>query len=304
MRPSHNLQYVPPHESLVRRFLSDVEGTPYRPLLSLEQARLVPGGAVVLEGDYGGIIYLTCPADLVRCDDQTLRRLLDDIDALIFNSPETAAVKLEVLRPGAGVWGGSGGGVFTGDVWLHQSLDVFELDMPVRDVLAGRRGGLTESTEALLLRAKASRPHDRRLIRRLAELYWRRTAAADGEERLAHAAKALAEFETLVRTGPPDDWPTILSAADAAFEAGAFATAATLADQTLRHCWRAVARGRYFGGHGAAICAAHSILGRIAHRAGDARGAACHLAEAAKAPFTAGTRTARPDAVLAQELMA
>jgi len=37
---------------------------------------------VIFEGDYGGQIYATCPASLVRCSEETLQGLLRDLDTV------------------------------------------------------------------------------------------------------------------------------------------------------------------------------------------------------------------------------
>jgi hypothetical protein len=58
------------------------DGQPYRAYPTLAAARADPDAAVVLEGDYGGQIYLTCPVGLVACDEHALLDLLEDLDQL------------------------------------------------------------------------------------------------------------------------------------------------------------------------------------------------------------------------------
>jgi hypothetical protein len=73
---------IPDHESAVRRAIADAHNRPYLPLHSLQEAQSYPDGAVIFEGDWGGQIYATCPAALVRCSEAVLDLLLRDFDAL------------------------------------------------------------------------------------------------------------------------------------------------------------------------------------------------------------------------------
>ena len=76
-RKLERLGVIPEHESAVRRLMADARGGTYEALLTLEDAKHVDDAAVVMEGDYGGSIYLTCPARLVQCDQATLQQLLE-----------------------------------------------------------------------------------------------------------------------------------------------------------------------------------------------------------------------------------
>jgi hypothetical protein len=78
---------TPEHESQLRRILADAAGEPYSALQSLEEAKRA-AAVVVMEGDYGGSIYLTCPARVVQCDEPTLRQLALDIDERDWSDPE------------------------------------------------------------------------------------------------------------------------------------------------------------------------------------------------------------------------
>ena len=125
------------HESGVRRIVADASGSPYRAMRSLAEAQADPEGVVILEGDYGGQIYAVCPARLVRCDEEALRRLLQDIDGLAWRDPDGAGVYFESLPVGSGVWGGMGGGRVVDGVWVHPKLRGFAT--AIGDVLAGRK---------------------------------------------------------------------------------------------------------------------------------------------------------------------
>ena len=142
-RSAHAPRKLPDHESGVRRLTADAKGQPYVALRSLAEAQALPDGAVVLEGDYGGQIYVVAPAARVCCSEPALEALLSDIDALEWADPDGARLYYERHVVGAPVTGGMGGGVFTQDVWVHPKLNT--LPATIVDVLAGRRARIREA---------------------------------------------------------------------------------------------------------------------------------------------------------------
>ena len=133
------LQVIPDHESALRRMVADAHGGRYEAIKSLDEAKATPDAAVVMEGDYGGSIYLTCPAQLVQCDEPTLRQLLHDLDKHDWDDPEGVGLHYEVVPIGSGVAGGTGGGVVTDAVWLHPNLETKGLRERVVAVIRGGR---------------------------------------------------------------------------------------------------------------------------------------------------------------------
>jgi hypothetical protein len=117
-----------------------------QPLDSLAAARDVPDGVVVLEGDWGGQIYVVAPAGRVRCGEATLERLLRALDAIAWpdNDPGGASVRFERLPAGASVPGGMGGGIVGEDVWVHPELAAYAEG--IAGVLDGSRDALTRET--------------------------------------------------------------------------------------------------------------------------------------------------------------
>ena len=87
----------------VDHVLAEALGEEYRPLRSLAEAQQVPDGRVIMEGDWGGQVYLTFPASMVRCSQEALHRLLLDIDARCWgcNRGEGAGVYFERKPVGA-----------------------------------------------------------------------------------------------------------------------------------------------------------------------------------------------------------
>lgn len=111
------------HESGVRKLVSEAAGTTYEALPSLAEARKVTDASVVMEGDYGGQIYVVAPIQLVRCSEEVLQSLLLEIDATQWNDPEGANVYFERAPIGSGVPGGMGGGRVLPNVWVHERLE-------------------------------------------------------------------------------------------------------------------------------------------------------------------------------------
>jgi hypothetical protein len=111
------------------------DGAP--PLRSLAEARAVPDGVVILEGDWGGQIYVVAPAARVACDEAALERLLRELDAIAWpeNDLGGASVRYQRLRKGDSVPGGMGGGEVREEVWIHPELAPH--GARIRAVLAG-----------------------------------------------------------------------------------------------------------------------------------------------------------------------
>lgn len=109
----------------------------FEPLASLAAAREAADGVVILEGDYGGQIYVVAPAAGVACDEEALDRLLRDLDAIAWpgSEPEAASVRFERLAVGARVSGGMGGAPVLGEAWIHAELAPHAEE--IRAVLAG-----------------------------------------------------------------------------------------------------------------------------------------------------------------------
>lgn len=133
------------HESGVRRLFADSQGLSYHAFKTLAAAQAAPDGTVVLDGDWGGQIYVTCPARLVRCTEETLQRLLLDIDAICWpGQPDGAGLSYEQVSVGTGVAGGMGGGIALDEVWVHKELVGLGLAPAIKAVLSGERASITD----------------------------------------------------------------------------------------------------------------------------------------------------------------
>ena len=100
---------------------------------------MYPDAYVVLQGDWGGQIYLTAPVTHVKCSEAELSSLLVALDhhAWPCNDGDGAEMFYERFAPGAGVAGGMGGGTTTYSVWLHPELEEAGFRRLVSTVLSG-----------------------------------------------------------------------------------------------------------------------------------------------------------------------
>ncbi|HLL89198.1 MAG TPA: hypothetical protein VK324_07835 [Tepidisphaeraceae bacterium] len=112
-------------------------GIPHVRFDTLDAARQAPDAVAVMEGDYGGQIYFTCPVRHIRCTPNALKQLLDDLDESQWCDPGGAGLYYEVGASGSGVAGGMGGGAVIDGVWLHRELE--HLRSQVEEVIAGTR---------------------------------------------------------------------------------------------------------------------------------------------------------------------
>jgi hypothetical protein len=133
------LEVIPEHERPLGRMFADARSDEYLALRSLDEARTTRDATVIMQGDDGGSIYLTCPIEHVRCDEQTLRRLLLDLDALVWKDSTLAGLFFELAPVGAGVAGGMGGGMVVDGLWLHPELEALGVRESVEAVIVGRR---------------------------------------------------------------------------------------------------------------------------------------------------------------------
>lgn len=129
----------PAYEDGLRRMVADAHGTSYRAFPSLDDARRERDAALVMQGDDGGSIYLTCPVRHVHCPEATLRRLLLDLDRRVWNDPGSARLFYELAPVGNGIAGGIGGGAVVDGVWLHPELAAMDVRGAVEAVIAGQR---------------------------------------------------------------------------------------------------------------------------------------------------------------------
>lgn len=93
------------------------------------------------------MIYVVAPVDRIRCSLEALDGLLRQLDELAWSGgqPDMRRVFYERRPVGSGIPGGTGGGLSTGDVWVHPEFEAAGLRNAIADVLEGRRRRLRES---------------------------------------------------------------------------------------------------------------------------------------------------------------
>lgn len=119
--------------------MADAHGTPFHPLRTLDEARQHADGVAILQGDWGGQIYAVIPARMIRCSQDTMQRLLLDLDteAWSCNENEGASIYYEIKPVGTGVAGGMGGGASTGELWVHPEFE--KIEKQIRRIVIGEQ---------------------------------------------------------------------------------------------------------------------------------------------------------------------
>ncbi|WP_025678832.1 hypothetical protein [Paenibacillus massiliensis] len=138
---------VPEHHSVVRHIFNEANGKPNDMFVeSFLQAKNTNGTYVIMEGDWGGQIYLSCPMDIVKCNEDTLKNLLIDLDIIAWECNEGEGIGLyyEVPQPGEGIGGGMGGGEITEKLWIHEEFSDLNLYEEIEKVLSGAKEKLKE----------------------------------------------------------------------------------------------------------------------------------------------------------------
>jgi putative acetyltransferase len=133
---------LPNHHSAVRSLTAKSAGREYRAVRSLAEAQAEKDFAVILEGDFGGQIYLTCPVERIKCTEQTLRQLLFDIDDCVWEDNEACGLYFESAAEGARLAGGMGGAIVAADVWIHPELHALGLAERIVEVVNVKRDRL------------------------------------------------------------------------------------------------------------------------------------------------------------------
>lgn len=102
---------------------------------------------VILEGDWGGQIYLVVQKSQVLCSDPQLLQLLRDLDVICwnYNDGNGASCYEDRLRVGASVFGGMGGGMVSEGVWIHSTLEYFRAQ--IEAVLSGKSERIAANDE-------------------------------------------------------------------------------------------------------------------------------------------------------------
>ncbi len=138
---AEKIPVIPNYQSPVRRATSEVFKLKYLPLKSLKEARKYKDAYVIMEGDWGGQIYLSAPIKLVYCNHATLKRLLkylDDIAFSCYNKGDGTGIYFERLKERQRIIGGMGGGFAKKSLWVHKKFT--RLRVKINKIISGKQG--------------------------------------------------------------------------------------------------------------------------------------------------------------------
>lgn len=120
------------HESFLRKTCNHNNQILYQAIDTFNKAKQIKDSYVIFEGDYGGIIYLTCPMTLINCTENELQELLEYIDQFYWNDLDGVNIFYEILHNGQCVTGGLCGGQATDDIWIHPEVKKLGLDSLIK----------------------------------------------------------------------------------------------------------------------------------------------------------------------------
>jgi hypothetical protein len=145
---------IPLHHRPFEDVLAAKLGYTYIPYDSLDAARVDKDAIVILSGDDGGQVYLTCPVAKVECSESSLGTLLTEMGIFAWGDGED--MYFERARPDRLVSGGMGGGPVEDDVWIHRDFrNLFEVGIDilpdVMEVVHGQRPSVIPAIVARLV---------------------------------------------------------------------------------------------------------------------------------------------------------
>ena len=104
---------------------------------SLRAAQLDSNGIAILVGDDGGQTYVVARASEIKCSEETLNVLLNDLDLEAGWQSDMSHLWFDTGKIGDNVGGGMGGGFVTERFWVHPELQ--DVEERVIAVLSGLR---------------------------------------------------------------------------------------------------------------------------------------------------------------------
>jgi len=107
------------HESSVRKI---IDRDNYNSFKNLNEAKKYGDSFLIMEGDWGGQIYLVYPVKLIKCEEKRLLKLLQDLDKLAWDEKVGKGIYFERFKEGEIVPGGMGGGIAPSNLWVHDNF--------------------------------------------------------------------------------------------------------------------------------------------------------------------------------------
>lgn len=131
----------------MRELINESENISYAAFENLTEAKKIPNSVVILQGDDGGTIYLTCPVKLVKCSEDKLRKLLEYIDKQLWNDLSGAGIYYEIFTEGDIVPGGMDGGIVANGIWIHPEVNNPDIERMANEIIYGLDNDVIDSEE-------------------------------------------------------------------------------------------------------------------------------------------------------------
>lgn len=96
---------------------------------TIEEMRGVENARLVIEGDWGGTIYLSCPVPLIGATHPEILDLAEWLErqcwSCNFDEDGDAGhwVFFEIVTVGTHILGGMGGGIHVNGLWIHEDVE-------------------------------------------------------------------------------------------------------------------------------------------------------------------------------------
>ena len=122
---------IPDSNRAVDFMVTKAKGLEYKPIENMEEARNISNAIVVLDGDYGGQVYATCPVKHLNptITHEQLEAICKQLSAVEWNQDDDWQVSYQIKEVGHGVWGGMGGGRVEDGLWMHPKLSEQSIEL-------------------------------------------------------------------------------------------------------------------------------------------------------------------------------
>jgi len=132
---------LPEDVSPIRYMINEAFSLNTKFIKDFEEARATRDAVVIMEGDWGGQIYVVCTMEQIKCDEDTLKQLLKDLDGIAWecNEGEGQGIYYEVRKVGEGIGGGMGGARVESGMWIHDEFKEKHLENEIKKVIFGEQ---------------------------------------------------------------------------------------------------------------------------------------------------------------------
>ena len=122
--------------------MADASGGSYVAYATADEAGQDPDAALIMEGDYGGQIYLACPLSAVAASEGALQSAAPRPRRDRLGRPGRSSDPATSGHRSGRASPGMGGGAVTDAIWVHEDFAALNLDDAIRQVIRGHRDRL------------------------------------------------------------------------------------------------------------------------------------------------------------------